>query len=68
MSYKKVSPETKQTLKWLRTELVASMALFDREKPEVQSYNQAMSKAVHFLDKYIEGKGLFQITPKEKKK
>lgn len=63
----KSSAELKETLKGLRTELVASMALFNRGTPEVDSYNQGLQKAVHFVDNYIKGTGLFQLVPDRKK-
>lgn len=62
----KPSEETKTVLEGLRSELYASMALFGREKPEVASWNAALEKAVRFVDKYMEGKGLFQIGESEK--
>lgn len=58
------SEETLATLKGLRTELIASKALFHPEGFD-NEWNRALDKAVRFVDNYIEGKGLYQLIPEK---
>lgn len=52
--------DIKETLKGLRTELIASHTLGTPDD-YWKGHNDGLSKAVNKIDRYLEGKGLYQL-------